>query len=51
MLSLYINPNFINNEWMLDKLSGVMLLNVPIEEYIWYLFAGLGISALQEGLE
>lgn len=51
MLSLYINPNFIKNEWMLNKLSGVMLLNVPIEEYIWYFFAGLGISALQEGLE
>lgn len=51
MLSLYINPNFINNEWMLNKLSGIMFLHIPIEEYIWYFFAGLGISALQEGLE
>jgi hypothetical protein len=50
LLAVYFNPQFIQNEWLVNKLSGIMFLSIPIEEFIWYIFASLGISALQEGL-
>jgi len=51
LLAIYINPQFISNEWFLNQLSGITLLTIPIEEFIWYFFTGLGISGLQEMLD
>ena len=51
LLGIYFNPGFIQNEWFLTKLSGITFLSIPIEEFIWYIFAGLGMSALQELFE
>lgn len=51
LFGIYLDPNFIQDQWFVDKLSGITLLSIPIEEFIFYIFASLGISALQEGLE
>ena len=48
LICLHLNPDFINHEWLLNELSGKMFLHIPIEEFIWYIFAGVGIAALQE---
>lgn len=48
VLALYINPDYINNEWLLHELSGITFASIPIEEFIWYFFAALGVTALQE---
>jgi len=48
LFGIYINPTWIQQEWILSKLSGIMLMGIPIEEFIWFFFAGMGIAAFQE---
>lgn len=51
LFCIYLDPNFIQNQWQVEKLSGITFLLIPIEEYIFYIFAALGMSALQEWVE
>lgn len=50
-LGIYLNPEFIRNEWFLSQLSGITFLSIPIEEFIFYISAALGMSAFQELFE
>jgi transcriptional regulator of nitric oxide reductase len=45
---IYINPNFVKETYLLDHLSRILILGIPIEELIWFFFAGMGISAFQK---
>ncbi len=51
LLAIYLNPEFFRNEWFLSQLSGVTFLSIPIEEFVFYIFAALGMSAFQELFE
>jgi len=51
LVLLQINPDYITNEWLLHELTGISVLRVPIEEFIWYFFAAIGAAALQELFE
>lgn len=33
-------PGFIEATWYLDRLSGVLLLHIPLEDLLWYLYTG-----------
>ena len=43
-----INPGWITSAWYLDKISGIQLLMVPIEDLIWIFLTGLYIGPLYE---
>ncbi len=47
LFGLYINPNFVKETYLLAHLSGVLVSGIPIEELIWFFFAGMGGSAFQ----
>ncbi len=51
LLAIYLSPEFIRNEWFLNQLSGITFLSIPIEEFVFYIFAALGMSAFQELFE
>lgn len=51
LVLLQVNPDYITNEWLLHELAGISVLGVPIEEFIWYFFASIGVAALQELLQ
>lgn len=48
LFAIYINPTFVKDTYLLDHLSGILFFGIPIEELIWFFFAGMGISAFQE---
>lgn len=33
-------PGFIEASWYLNRLSGVLLLHIPLEDLVWYLYTG-----------
>ncbi|HLD01807.1 MAG TPA: lycopene cyclase domain-containing protein [Patescibacteria group bacterium] len=41
-------PNLFEKWWMLDNLSGVQLLSIPLEELAWAFFAGGAIGIVYE---
>lgn len=43
---IYLSPTWVESTWMLDKLSGILLLGVPIEDYIWYFLSGAIIGIM-----
>ncbi len=44
----FITPGWVNHVWMLKNLSGVIILKVPLEDLIWFFFAGVFIAPLYE---
>ena len=48
LFGIYLNPHWIQNEWLLSNLSGRFVLGIPIEELLWFFFAGVGLSASKE---
>ena len=46
LFGIYINPNWVQQEWLVSKLSGIFIYNIPIEEFVWFFFAGMGIPAI-----
>jgi hypothetical protein len=48
LVGLMVNPNWIQDEWYLDKLSGIYIYKIPIEELIWFFMVGFGMSAIWE---
>jgi hypothetical protein len=47
-LGVYIHPGWVSQEWFTGNLSGVSIMTVPIEEFLWFFFAGSSLSALVE---
>lgn len=47
VLLLY-NPNFVQQTYLLDQLSGILFLGVPIEEYIWFFTSGCLVGPYYE---
>lgn len=48
VLAIHINPNFVIDTYLLEHLSGILIVGIPIEELLWFFFAGLGVPAVQE---
>jgi len=48
LFGIYLKPAWVQNEWLLSSLSGKFFLGVPMEEFIWFFFAGVGLGAFQE---
>ena len=48
LFGIYLNPHWIQNEWLLSNLSGRFVLGIPIEELLWFFFVGAGLSATKE---
>ncbi len=42
LLVLYMNPHFVGETYLLSQLTGILVLGVPIEEFVWFFFAGTG---------
>ncbi|MCD4811720.1 lycopene cyclase domain-containing protein [bacterium] len=47
---LLINSNLFSEYWMLENLSQIFLLNIPLEEYLFGFFVGFGTCNLYEFL-
>lgn len=43
-----ISPGVVEKLWYLDKLSGIIFLGQPLEDIIWWFFAGIFIGPLYE---
>ncbi len=41
---LLVNPDFVMTTWKIEKLSGILFLSIPIEEYIFAFSLGFGLS-------
>lgn len=42
------SPGVVQSWWDLDRISGVLLLGIPLEEYLWFFFMGLALGPLYE---
>ncbi len=45
---LYVYPNYVEEVWNLKALSGILLVGIPIEEYMWAFTFGLYWSSVYE---
>jgi len=45
LLTIYLDPGFVSQTYILSDLSGILVLGIPIEELFWFFFAGMGIAA------
>ncbi len=45
-LLMYISPGWVEAIWMIDKLSGIIVLGIPVEDYIWYFLSGAVIGIM-----
>ena len=48
LISLRVFPDLKESYWQLENLSGIELLNVPIEDFIWWMGAGALIGPFYE---
>lgn len=48
LFGIYLNPTWVQTEWLLASLSGHLFSGIPIEELLWFFFAGAGLGAFQE---
>lgn len=46
LLMIFISPGWVEHTWMLDKLSGVLLLGIPVEDFVWYFLVGGMVSII-----
>ena len=45
---IFANPNFIESVWYIDNLTGILILGIPIEEYLFAFALGFGVSHFYE---
>ncbi|OGI85515.1 hypothetical protein A3A05_03690 [Candidatus Nomurabacteria bacterium RIFCSPLOWO2_01_FULL_41_12] len=45
---LLINPNFVVNIWYLNNLTGILIMGIPLEEYLFAFSLGFGVSIFYE---
>jgi hypothetical protein len=43
-----ITPGWINSAWLLENLSGIIILTAPLEDLIWFFLMGMFIGPLYE---
>lgn len=48
LFGLYLNPHFVTETYLFSYLSGILVFGIPIEELLWFFFAGMGVSGFQE---
>lgn len=51
LFALELNPQFVTETYLLSQLSGVLLLGIPMEEFVWFFFASMGVAAAVSILE
>jgi hypothetical protein len=44
---IFVSPGWIEKTWLLDKLSGMMILNIPIEDIVWYFLTGCIVVVIE----
>jgi len=44
----YFTPGWVENHWLFENLSGIVILKAPLEDLIWGFFAGTFIGPLYE---
>jgi len=44
LLMIFISPGWVEHTWMLEKLSGILFIGIPIEDFVWYFLVGAMIS-------
>lgn len=47
-LGMYLNPGWIEEEWLLKGFAAFPVFGIPIAEFIFYMLVGLTIPSLQE---
>lgn len=45
-LAQWLSPGWIEATWTWDRLSGITLWSVPLEDLLWYAAVGIGFSAM-----
>ena len=45
---LFFKPYIVTAWWDLDNISGILLLGVPLEEFVWFATMGLALGPLYE---
>ena len=45
-LIVYFFPGWVSETWMMEKLSGITFITIPIEDFIWYFLVGAIISIM-----
>ncbi len=45
---MQINPTYVGETYLFNYLSGDLFMGIPVEELLWFFFAGLGVSSFQE---
>lgn len=45
---LWFNPGFVQQTYLLDQLSGILILGVPVEEFIWFFTSGCMVGPYYE---
>lgn len=48
---LFFKPNLINAWWELNNISGILILHIPLEEYLWFFTMGLALGPFYELLK
>ena len=43
-----IEPGFVYNWWLFESLSGIVILELPLEDIIWFFTAGLFVGIIYE---
>ena len=46
LLIEFLTPGWIASTWFLENFSGIFLLKIPIEEFIWHALAGASMSVV-----
>jgi hypothetical protein len=46
-----IYPGIIQKWWLLDKISGILIIGIPLEEYMWHFITGATIGPIYEILK
>ncbi|MBU4216920.1 lycopene cyclase domain-containing protein [Candidatus Parcubacteria bacterium] len=44
LLMIFVSPGWVEHTWMLEKLSGILFIGIPIEDFIWYFLVGAMVS-------
>ncbi len=43
-----IQPDFVYSWWFIDKLTGIVILGVPLEDLIWFFTTGMYLAPIYE---
>jgi hypothetical protein len=46
LLVIKLSPGWVEDAWLMNNLSGILVLGIPIEDLVWYFLAGAFISVI-----